>query len=163
MSIEKLLGDLTEALNANTEAQNRVAGIWEKLHATAKEVAANATTVTAAGVEVAKVKAETVPPKADAKKPPKAAKTAPAADTPPVTEGATDAATENASESLSDGPTLEQISDRVNKLAKTNRAQVVEALKGYGAKRTPDLKPEQYAPFMADLDAIENPDEGSLN
>lgn len=51
--------------------------------------------------------------------------------------------------------TLEEVSARVNKLAKTHRAQVVAALQGYGAKRTPELKPEQFAPFMADLDAIE--------
>jgi len=48
------------------------------------------------------------------------------------------------------------VSARVNTLAKTHRAQVVAALQGYGAKRTPELKPEQYAPFMADLDAIES-------
>lgn len=56
---------------------------------------------------------------------------------------------------------LEDVGARVDALAKTHRGAIVEALKGYGAKRTPDLKPEQYAPFMADLDAIENPDESA--
>jgi DNA replication protein DnaC len=52
--------------------------------------------------------------------------------------------------------TSEQVSARVNALAKTHRPQVVATLAAYGAKRTPDLKPEHYAPFLADLDAIES-------
>lgn len=79
------------------------------------------------------------------------AKAAPVATTRPATVAAPPPTTD-AGESI----TLEEVSARVNALTKTHRAQLVEALKGYGAKRTPDLKPEQFAAFMSDLDAIES-------
>lgn len=78
------------------------------------------------------------------------AKAAPVAAARPAT-GAAPPPTTDTGESL----TLEEVSARVNALAKTRRPQVVATLAAYGAKRTPDLKPEQFGPFLADLDAVE--------
>ena len=46
-----------------------------------------------------------------------------------------------------------QIADAITKLAAQDRSKAVEILAGFGVKRGPDLKPEQWADALAQLQA----------
>lgn len=53
------------------------------------------------------------------------------------------------------GITAAQVSERTVAAARKHKAEVVRILAGYGAKRGSDLKPEQWAPYLEELDALE--------
>jgi hypothetical protein len=67
-----------------------------------------------------------------------------------TTPGATAASAADAGE-----PELvyEAVAKAINAAVKSDRARVVAALAEFGAKKGTDLKPEQWAPFMAALGA----------
>lgn len=172
MSIEKLIADQTAALQANTAAMAELCAMWRTLaaKATAIEQNPNTHTLAAAGVKLAdmpkgdtEAKAETKTTKTtQGKATDKAAADPKATDTPAHTQGASEGASgasnANASASHSeDKPeiTAALVSERTVAAARKFKADVIRILTGYGAKRGSDLKPEQWAPYLEELDALE--------
>ena len=47
----------------------------------------------------------------------------------------------------------EKVGAAITAMVRSNRQKAVDTLAKYGAKKGPDLKPEQYAAFLADLEA----------
>lgn len=86
--------------------------------------------------------------KPEAKKPAAETASSPSGATPPTTEKKADAPT-------GDRPTYDQVKDKLLALSKEKgREPTVALLSRFGAARGPDLKPDQYAKFIADVDAI---------
>lgn len=81
------------------------------------------------------------------------AKTA-AAPAPTAASAATDA---QPSTAAAEAVSYDQVAKAITEGAKTNRAHVLATLERFGASKGPQLKPEQYADFLATL--AENPAE----
>lgn len=93
-------------------------------------------------------KPEEVKKEAPAKKPAAETASSPSGATPPTTEKKADAPAGNQ-------PTYDQVKDKLLALSKEKgREPTVALLSRFGVARGPDLKPDQYAKFIADVDAI---------
>jgi hypothetical protein len=98
-------------------------------------------------------------PKADKpSKPTTPAKTEAAAPTPPSAPASQAAAAPASSASVAAsstpaGPTFDEVKAAIAITAATDRPRAVATLAKFGAKAGKDLKPEQYAAFVADLTA----------
>lgn len=84
--------------------------------------------------------------------------TALAADAPEKTAGASDQSAANAeaeppASTAAEPITYEKVRASITALAKTRREHVVDTLAKFGAKTGSGLKPEQYADFLAELEA----------
>lgn len=134
------------AIAENTLAIKELIGVWAKLLAQGKSVNARVESgeveaVTAGNTRIPGAKGEA--PK------PAPTHTAPVTDTPaPTPEAApTEAATESPSE-----VTYEVVVKAINAAVDGGRrAKVMAALATFGAKKGPDLKPEQYAHFLKEI------------
>lgn len=140
MSIEKALADLTAAVTANTEAQNALHKAWTALTANAKAVKDPAD-ISAGGVPLtekaaAKGKPAATPPATAPAPAPATAAPAPAADSP------------------SDLATRDDLLAAIKAKAKTHRDAVVSALGKYGAAKGSEVKDEDVAACVADLNQI---------
>lgn len=140
MSIETHLADLTAAIKANTEVQAALHKAWTVLTANATAVK-NAAEISAGGVPLTE----------------KAAKGKPAA-TPPATAPApapAAAAHTPAAGSLSDDTaTRDDLLAAIKAKAKTHRDAVVSTLGKYGAAKGSEVKDEDVAACVADLNQI---------
>ncbi|NYT45121.1 hypothetical protein H0A64_09835 [Alcaligenaceae bacterium] len=89
-------------------------------------------------------KATKTDPKSDA---------APASEqTPPASDNSKNSTSESneASDSATEQPTYQEVAALITKVSRTvSREAAVELLDGFGAKRGPDLKPEQFADVVA--------------
>jgi hypothetical protein len=98
-------------------------------------------------------------PKADKpSKPTTPAKTEAAAPTPPTAQASPAApaaapATQPPAPSAPAGPTFDDVKAAIAITAATDRPRAVATLAKFGAKAGKDLKPEQYAAFVAELTA----------
>ena len=97
---------------------------------------------TAKPVEIAQARAEAKPAKQEAKAPAPAPAAAPAPAPAPAAEPAPAAAI-----------TYDQVAKAITDRVKVDRAAVVDTLASFGAKKGTDLKPEQFADFLAALGA----------
>lgn len=97
---------------------------------------------TAKLVEIAQARAEAKPAKQEAKAPAPAPVAAPAPAPAPAAEPAPAAAI-----------TYDQVAKAITDRVKVDRAAVVDTLASFGAKKGTDLKPEQFADFLAALGA----------
>lgn len=141
MSIEKALADLTAAVTANTEAQNALHKAWTTLTANAKAVKDPAD-ISAGGVPLtekaaAKGKPAATPPATAPAPAPAAAAPAPAADSP-----------------SDDIATRDDLLAAIKAKAKTHRDAVVSTLGKYGAAKGSEVKDEDVAACVADLNQI---------
>lgn len=136
------------AIAENTSAIKELIGVWAKLLAQGKSInadvaAGKVTNVTAGTATIPVAHAKVEAPK------PAPTHTAPVTDTPaPTPEAApTEAATEYPSE-----VTYEVVVKAINAAVDGGRrAKVMAALATFGAKKGPDLKPEQYAQFLKEI------------
>ena len=136
MSIEQALADNTAAIKALTKA-------WESLSAQARAVSTQVDKGEANKVNVVGV-AEIPLAKVEEKKP---------APTPAVVE--TQAAKpETATASPSEAPTLAQLSAAVTAAATRNRDGLVAALAAKGVKRAGEIPADQWAAFIAVVEAL---------
>jgi 3-oxoacyl-ACP reductase-like protein len=143
VSIENSLAALTAALLANAEATAGLTAAWNTLKAKADaiEKAGKADDVAAAGVPLTEKAAAKGKPAAT----PPAAAPAPAASAAPTTAAA------SPSEAVADRDTLLEL---IKAKAKTHRDEVVAAMGKYGAKRGSEVKDEDLAACVADLQAV---------
>ncbi len=87
------------------------------------------------------IEAKTATKEVEVKKP---AVTQPAVETPAATP-------ETATASPSEPITYDRVGKAITDGVKVNRNAVIATLEKFGAKKGPDLKPEQYADFLAEL------------
>lgn len=111
-------------------------------------------------------KPEEVKKEAPVKKPAAETASSPSGATPPSEEKKVDAPVLDFA-ALAEQPSYDQVKAKLLALSKEKgREPTVTLLSRFGATRGPDLKPEQYAKFIADVDAIfagtYNPEEAEL-
>lgn len=158
MSIEQRIDALHAAMEANTAALNAVAEAWGKLasqatHLQDKVNSGEVSKLAAGGTVVAEVKPEKAAAAPKATKAEKPAPTPAAADPAPVDP----APTESASASPSDASTtvtLEDVQAALKAKVSDHRDAVVATLAKYGVKKASDLKADQLALALDDLNAI---------
>lgn len=142
---------LEQAIAENTAAVRELVGVWAKLVAQGKNINAQvasgeATAVTAGDMTIPVVKVE-------APKSSKAVAT-PAATVTATPAPAATAPAEPVAESPSEVVDYAEVSKAISAAAVAKgKAEVVAVLTAFGAKRGPDLKPEQYADFLKALAA----------
>ncbi|MFA5897799.1 MAG: hypothetical protein WC829_01670 [Hyphomicrobium sp.] len=132
MSLEDALKENTEAVRDLAAAMN---ALLEKSNTPEKETKAP----------------KSAPTAEDAPSPPTA--TAPVAPEPKAENsdtGAQSAATEQPDSTAAD-VTYQQVADTFLSVFKADREKGLAALKTFGVKKAPELKPEQYADFIAEL------------
>lgn len=135
---------LEQALAENTAAIKELTAAWASLNAQARAITAKVDKGEAIKVDIVGVK-EIPLAKVEEKKP---------APTPAVVE--TQAAKpETVTASPSDAPpTMAQLSAAVTSAATRNRDGLVSALAAKGVKRAGELPPEQWAEFIAVVEAL---------
>jgi hypothetical protein len=151
MSLEATIQENTNAI------RELIAAIKTGVPTTAAQVAAvvtEAKTTPCAGHDAETTKADAA--KETAAKETTAAATEAAASTQSTAEAVADAAPEKkadkseASDKSADAPTYQATADAVTKLARTKgREAAVAVLTKFGARKLPDVKPEQFAAVIA--------------
>lgn len=141
MSIEKALADLTAAVTANTEQMAGLHKVWTTLAAAAAAVK-DPTDISAGGVPLTEKAAK-------GKEKPAATPAAPAPAPKP-----TPAAAAPAADSPSDIATRDDLLAAIKAKAKTHRDAVVSTLGKYGAAKGSEVKDEDVADCVADLNQI---------
>ena len=135
---------LEAAIQENTNTMKELIAVWNKLAETT-----NARPI----ADTAKVEAKKdVKPAAG--QPTATAKTeaaAPESTTSASGPAAQSAATESQASTAATTITYDQVAKAITEGVKADRAKVVAALTKFGAKKGPDLKPEQWAEFLAEL------------
>ena len=136
---------LEAAIIQNTETMERLIAVWNKLAETT-----NARPI----ADTAKVEVKKSDVKPASGQTTAAAKTEAAA--PESTTSASDpaaqsAAPESQASTAATTITYDQVAKAITDGVKADRAKVVAALTKFGAKKGPDLKPEQWAEFLAEL------------
>ena len=141
---------LEAAIEKNTETMERLIAVWNKLAETT-----NARPVVGQDIaDTAEVEVKKSDVKPAAGQPTATAKTeaaAPESTTSAPAPAAQSAAAESQASTAATTITYDQVAKAITEGVKADRAKVVAALTKFGAKKGPDLKPEQWAEFLAEL------------
>ena len=136
---------LEAAIQENTNTMKELIAVWNKLAETT-----NARPI----ADTAKVETKKQDVKPAAGQTTAAAKTeaaAPASTTSASGPAAQSAAQESQASTAATTITYDQVAKAITEGVKSDRTKVVAALTKFGAKKGPDLKPEQWAEFLAEL------------
>lgn len=136
---------LEAAIQENTNTMKELIAVWNKLAETT-----NARPI----ADTAKVEVKKLDVKPAAGQTTATAKTeaaAPESTTSASGPAAQSAATESQASTAATTITYDQVAKAITEGVKADRAKVVAALTKFGAKKGPDLKPEQWAEFLAEL------------
>lgn len=157
MSLEQIIAANTEAVAAQTSAINTLIGLLQNSANTVQSVKSAEGTTSSETLANDKADAESAKKAKAAEAKAEKAKANAEAVAAAEAKAAAEAAKTKTVVVTEDGVlTLAEVSPIVVALAKKDRAAAVSLLGEYGAKKATELKPEDYAEFVAKANAIIN-------
>ena len=144
---------LEAAIQENTNTMKELIAVWNKLAETtnARPVATYVSDDAPGDHAKARVKKDAAAASGQTTAAAKTEAAAPESTTSAPAPAAQSAAAESQASTAATTITYDQVAKAITEGVKADRAKVVAALTKFGAKKGPDLKPEQWAEFLAEL------------